>query len=550
MTHRPPSRKGSRGVAVGALLTLLSATTPVPAGLALAAPPKPSADPRFQGLRQALKRVSTQYQPPSISVAVTQGPKIVFEEAMGWANIERRVQATPDTQYSLANVTETVIATGLMKQIEDKKLGLDDAADRHLRVTARLEAYEGKAENATIRRLFTHTAGLPPHHHYLYADLQEKAPGPKITLKHYGFLAYPPGETSIHSNLGYLALGSILARVVGKDLDVILTKDIFEPLGMNRTVLRDGAVVPDSAVRYGDDLKALMPYAVDYRYSAGLYGTAHDLARFAMFHLRTHPPDQKATLKDEAIEAMQAAVVPAESEGPGVSRGLGWLVKADDYGYRRVYSMGTMPGATALLVLIPKESVSVAVLINRNQPAAALDVADQALAAVLPSFASALAARPRPAPVENKTPAKFTPAPALQGSWEGFLHAWEVLVPLKVRVDAGGIVRAKLGDQPDVPASDAGMQGSRFVARFDGKIPTADAMRHKHTVELNLWPRGPKLTGWASAVQFEGRPFGSFPHWVELGRPGTIKAPSPSPGVRKGIPEANPPLPSPEPPPR
>jgi CubicO group peptidase (beta-lactamase class C family) len=553
MTQSPPSHKASRVAAAGALLALLSAMAPVPTGNALAAPPKPTADPRFQGLRQAMKRVSTQYQSPSISVAVTQGGKIVFEESIGWADIERRVQATPETQYSLATVTETVTATALMKLVDDKKLGLDDASSRHLRVTARFEPYEGKAADATVRRLLTHTAGLPPLQHYFYKDAGEQAPGPKITLKHYGILVYPPGETSIQSNLGYLALGAMFARLIGKGkgIDEFYGPEVFVPLGMSRTLLRDGAFVPNSAVRYGDDLKALAPYAVDYRYAAGLYGTVHDLARFAMFHLRAHLPDQKPILKDETILAMQSAVAPAESEGPGVFRGLGWMVKEDDYGYRRVWSLGTMPGATALLVLIPKESVSVAVLINRNQSAAAVDIADQGLAAVLPPFATALAAHPRPAPVADQAPARFAPTPALQGPWEGFLHAWNVLVPLKVRVDAGGAVRAKLGEQPDVALTDARLQGAGFTGRFEGTIPTSDATRHKHYVELTLRPRGPKLTGWASAVQFEGRPYGSLPHWVELGRPGTIRPPSPSPSTRapKSIPEAPPPSPEPTPPP-
>ena len=50
----------------------------------------------------------------SISVAVAKDGKIIWEEAFGWANREKRVKATPHTMYSLASISKPITATGLM----------------------------------------------------------------------------------------------------------------------------------------------------------------------------------------------------------------------------------------------------------------------------------------------------------------------------------------------------------------------------------------------------------------------------------------------------
>src|SRR5262245_33580245 len=48
---------------------------------------------------------------PSAALAVVHGDEIVWEEAFGWADQERRIAATPTTPYNVASVTK--VFTGM-----------------------------------------------------------------------------------------------------------------------------------------------------------------------------------------------------------------------------------------------------------------------------------------------------------------------------------------------------------------------------------------------------------------------------------------------------
>ncbi len=72
------------------------------------------------------------WQVPSVSVAVSRAGTIVWEEAFGLADRERRIPATIHTPYYIASVTKSITATALMTQYERGVLRLDDPVNRYL----------------------------------------------------------------------------------------------------------------------------------------------------------------------------------------------------------------------------------------------------------------------------------------------------------------------------------------------------------------------------------------------------------------------------------
>ena len=535
------------------LPVLLGVSSLDSAGTSLSmARPAVAADPRFEPLRQAMKRVSGQHRLPSLCVAVAHGGKVVFEEAIGWADVERRVPAAPDVPYALAGVTEAFTATAVMMLVDRRKLALDHPADEYLDPRARLTVYEGDAAEVTLRRLLTHTSGLPPHGQLFDSDRGELPPAARTTIRRYGIVVAPPGEIFVHSKIGYAVLGSLAARAAKKDYVDLVNTDVLKPLGLSGTVVAKARRVEGAAVAYDDDGRALPSLATDHPAASAVHSSIRDLVRFGMFHLRDHLPEQEPILKDETILEMQKAVVRVEEQGPGAFRGLGWAIQENDHGYRRVeLTSGSFPGATAHLALIVPEGVAVAVLANRHEPAAAAEVVDQALGIVLPRFAGALAAKPREVPPDGKAPAAFAPDPALQGSWDGVLQTWEAPIPLTLTLERGGSTRVKLGTEPEARLAEPRFQGGQLTGRLEAvMIPTADAKRRKHAVELALRPRGSRLSGWASAVLEEGRRYGSLASRVELWRPGTRPSPTPGPSPTLQPPgrlEDPPPSPTPTP---
>jgi CubicO group peptidase (beta-lactamase class C family) len=100
---------------------------------------------------------------------------VLWEEGFGWADRANRIPATPHTLYSLASISKPITSTGLMILQERGLLDLDRPIDDYLG-DAKLTARVGSAADATVRRVANHTAGLPLHYQFFYADQPHRPP--------------------------------------------------------------------------------------------------------------------------------------------------------------------------------------------------------------------------------------------------------------------------------------------------------------------------------------------------------------------------------------
>ena len=58
-----------------------------------------NADARFQRIAHEIRRLVAEQTVPSIVVAVAKDGRIIWEFAVGWADREHRIPATPHTPY-------------------------------------------------------------------------------------------------------------------------------------------------------------------------------------------------------------------------------------------------------------------------------------------------------------------------------------------------------------------------------------------------------------------------------------------------------------------
>ena len=93
---------------------------------------------------------------PSISAAVLRDGELIWEKAVGAADVEAGVEATPDTQYRVGSITKMFTAAAIMQLRDAGKLDLEDTLDRHV---------EGAAHTPTIRRMLSHASGLQRETH-------------------------------------------------------------------------------------------------------------------------------------------------------------------------------------------------------------------------------------------------------------------------------------------------------------------------------------------------------------------------------------------------
>jgi CubicO group peptidase (beta-lactamase class C family) len=472
-------------------------------------PAQTSAVPRgFETARAFILDAMREEGIPSVAVAVSKNGKILWEEGFGWADREKLVAATPNTVYALASISKPITATGLMMLVEQGKVDLDAPINQYLG-RSKVSGLAGDAAGATVRRVITHTAGLPLHFQFVYRDGGYVLPGLDESIRRYAILVNPPGEVFQYSNMGFGLLGEVIARQARWEITDYLSPQprsvemgladfmrsrVFLPLGMTRSSIGIApGLGPFAAVRY-DDLDRPIPYyEFDHDGASQVWSSAHDLVRFGMFHLGNHLEDQKPILRDATLALMQRAVV---QESESVARGLPWSI-SDDHGYRRITHGGGMPGVSTTLALYPTEDVAVVVLTTKTNKFTSR-IAEELVAAVVPKYETALREERRQPKKPAPTP-RFEPAAGLVGRWTGTLETWQKKIPLELNVAESGRVTVRLDHQREATLGSVSVQGARLIGRSSGTIPTPDASRHPHEILFDLRMRGGRLAGQASA---------------------------------------------------
>jgi len=476
---------------------------------------------RFDPIRKSVLEKMKKEGLPSMAAAVAQDGKIIWEEAWGLANVEKKIPATPQTMYSLASTTKPITATAVMILVERGLVDLDKSANLYLG-DGKLTGHD--PESATVRRLLTHTAGLPLHWNLIFADESYKRPEMDETIRRYGILAAPPGEEFSYSNLGYGILERIIERVSGKSYADFLKTEIFGPLGMTRSaVLLEPGPEADVALRYTQQQKPFPFFDFDHRGASAVFASAHDLVRFGMFHLGNKLPDQKPVLSADGILSMQRRKDPKVAAS---AYALGWSSFTLS-GIRVVSHSGGMFGVGARLTLLPEKNTACVVLTNASTGMQGTDLWDiewEILRAVVPGFPEA-PQRQAPAPAS----AAFVPPESLVGVWEGKVRIPEGNLPAKLTVEKAGAVRLEIAGRESAaltaptPLGALRFRDGVLLAPFMASLKTADTARAPHILLLGAKMRGDRLDGSLAAVAMNQR--FCYPHAIELqrsapGRPG------------------------------
>src|SRR6478752_10515456 len=110
--------------------------------------------PAPDGLERLLDRALRERQAerlPSLAGAVLRAGETVWSGAVGLADIEAGIEATPETQYRVGSITKTFTAVSVMQLRDSGTLDLDDRLEQHL---------PGVANGSpTIRRMLSPLSG-------------------------------------------------------------------------------------------------------------------------------------------------------------------------------------------------------------------------------------------------------------------------------------------------------------------------------------------------------------------------------------------------------
>lgn len=307
---------------------------------------------------------------PGISVGGVYDQKLIWARGFGYADVEKKVAATPATIYRMASVTKTFTATAIMQLRDAGKLSLDDPVVKHL-PWFKIKSAFADAPVITIRHLLTHTSGLPREAAFPYwmdanfptiEQIKETLPNQEA--------AFAPETRWKYSNLALALAGEIVAVVSGSPYDVYVQKHILEPLGMSSsTMLFPEAHRSRLAVGYGRRMpegpREVRPYmdCKGITPAANLSSTVEDLARYLAFEMSDGKVNGKAILKSSSLREMHRVhwLRPDWRGGAGIGFAINRTNDRTTVGHG-----GSLAGYRTQISFSPDEKLGVIVLTNSD----------------------------------------------------------------------------------------------------------------------------------------------------------------------------------------
>lgn len=356
-------------VALGALAALHVAGWVMSSAPVHSVPPPAQGDPvpgapaaKVATAQRLLRALVTGENLPGASAAVAVGGRIVWAEAVGWADVERRIPLTPASRVRIGGITEALTAVALGRLAERGELDLDAPIGRYLPALA-----SGPAAGVSTRQLLAHISGVRRHRGQdeglrLWRCAEIAGGLGAIAAQP---LRFAPGAQWAYSAWDYVLASAVAEAVAGVPFAELLRRELLEPLALSETDL-DTEPLARRVVAYWPRMAADTRLGLeiadpaDYACFAGagaLLSTPRDLVRFGA-----------AVLAGEAARPETVALLhsPVPIQVPGAedgARGLGWSV-GHAAGHRAVWRDGTAVGTTASLRLLPDDAVAVAVVAN------------------------------------------------------------------------------------------------------------------------------------------------------------------------------------------
>lgn len=302
-------------------------------------------EPRLARFEKQADELRSLLRIPGMSAVIIKDQKVLWAKGFGFADVENRIPATPDTLYSIASLTKTFAATLIMQLVEQGKLDLDEPVSNY--------STDFKNDSVKVKHLLSHTSDGPtPGDHYQYDGNQ----------------------------FDYLT--AVIEKKTGKPFREVMVETFLDPLQMASSVPGQSIVEEqdkwatvlgrDNLKRYATDLSRLsQPYTLYgdsdivhvpypgkkfFGAAAGLLSTVLDLAKF------DGAIDRHVFLKQETQEKAWTNFV--SNSGQRLPHGLGWFV-TDYRGIKLIWHYGHWgSGFSAIYLKVPEKNLSLIMLAN------------------------------------------------------------------------------------------------------------------------------------------------------------------------------------------
>lgn len=190
---------------------------------------------------------------PGGVVIVCRGDSVVYNRSFGMADLDKNIPMSDSTMFNVASASKTYITSAVIKLRDNGLLSLDDSLSRFFPEFNR-EVFD----KVKLRHVLSHTTGLPDlrprnadqWNEYVKEHQSPFGYGPDYLLygreeelreffKTLKRLDFSPGSEFDCQDAPYLLLPLVIEQVGGKNFEVWMRKNIFEPAGLAETEYYD-----------------------------------------------------------------------------------------------------------------------------------------------------------------------------------------------------------------------------------------------------------------------------------------------------------------------
>lgn len=390
----------------------------------------------LQSIRAELREKTRTGEFPSVSIGVIEGGKTVWRESFGFADVEKRIAAAPDTIYALGSLSKSITGTAVFKLVQDGKIDLDQPISKYLR--SQKIAVHGRDPNSyKVFHLLNMAAGIPHYWRYCYSGSGDLKACGKELLGQASFSAFAPGEVHLYSNLSFGLAAQMVEDVSRSPFRDYLNAAIFRPAGMRHTFTHRSEI--DSAAftvakPYKRDGKPADAFQFEPAGGGGFYSSVDDLLKYAAIHLPRRN-GRRAILSDRTLTEIHRV----RPELPHRFYANGWGVLPLSEKWTTLLSNGAIEGAATTLLVLPDSDIAIVVLVNKTVGNDATDdIAFRIAGAMLPGYKEAIDG------LFKRVGPEFEDKPYEAGSnsygvWAGNAIIGNTAVPFRLRISPDAV---------------------------------------------------------------------------------------------------------------
>jgi CubicO group peptidase (beta-lactamase class C family) len=326
------------------------------------------AGPGLEALDTAILDVMDRQGIPGAAFAFAWQGKLLFAKGYGWANVTTGEAVTPKTSFGLASLSKTLTAVAALKLVEQGKLSLDDKVFDILKdiqppLGARVDP---RLKDITVLQCLNHSGGWDrgikgdpinwePQICRAYRVRAPLSSRQLLEFMKSQPLEFDPGARQSYSNVGYVIMGEVIARVSGKTYERYVIDQVLKPMGISAAGLHafDGKYLAGEAARYLAGALVVLPAMLMPMVEAagGWSASVVDMVRLLT---NLDGSRGKPVINDKMRQAMldkpPAPIKPREN---GTWFGLGWdivIMKDSSPGY---FKEGAHQGMRTFMKRLP-----------------------------------------------------------------------------------------------------------------------------------------------------------------------------------------------------